>query len=267
MRTQSDVYSLKICDGKRGVFMKFLIIVAITTILFSGCSRKERLAPADERPLYGGEVSSTAAAEDAKQNEIMIRQTGSREVALQKTLDQGLAAYQRGYFELAMHQYNRAWLLDPKSPEVFNGFGLVLDAQGKEDEALSIYEKSLEINPHHPMTLARLARQYQNKVVRLTNVSTSEDTVQEDARQAMTKALEFYQKAAQAATLDVDRDFIYYQWAIGLAVNKDYAGSWEKLHLARKYGGKFIETKFIEVLTQDMPEPVRAPMSPGHEAE
>ena len=122
-------------------FPKFFVAIMIAAILSSGCARKERLAPANERPMYGGKISSPAIAEDSKQNDVMIRQTGSPEAALQKTLDQTLAAYQRGYFELAMHHYNRAWLLDPKSPEVFNGFGLVLDAQGHEDDALAVYEK------------------------------------------------------------------------------------------------------------------------------
>ena len=231
----------------------------ITAALFSGCSRKERLAPANERPMYGGETASSAIAEDTKQNEVMIRQTGSPEAALRKTLDQGLASYQRGYFELAMHHYNRAWLLDPKSPEVFNGFAIVLDAQDKGDEALAVYQKAYELNPHHAMTLARLARQYQNKAVRLGANAEPGSAEEGEARISMQNALEFYQKAVQEAKLDVDKDFIYYQWAIGLAVKKDYLGAWEKIALARKHGGKFIEDKFLEALSRDMPEPPAKP--------
>lgn len=238
--------------------LKFLLVLIMATTL-SGCARKERLVPANERPMYGGETAPSVTAEDIKQNEVMIRQTGSPEAAFKKTLDQGLASYQRGYFELAMHHYNRAWLLDPKSPEVFNGFGLVLDAQGKEEEALAIYQKCYELNPQDAMTLARLARQYQNKAVRLGADAVSGSAAEEEARGSMEKALYFYEKAAQEAKLDVDKDFIFYQWAIGLAVKKDYPGAWEKVGLARKHGGKFIEPKFLEVLSKDLAEPPAKP--------
>ena len=205
--------------------------------------------------MYGGELSSPVITVDTQRNEVMIRQTGSLESAVQKTLDHALATYQRGYFELAIHQYNQAWLMDPKNPAVFNGFALVLEAQGKEDETIAIYEKCLEFNPQHAMTLCHLARQYQNKAVRRLSGPAPERDAEEAAGKDLEKAFEFYQKAAEAAKLEVDLDFIYYQWAIGLAVKRDYAGAWEKVHLAKKYGGKFIEAKFIEALTQDMPEP------------
>lgn len=234
---------------------KFFILLMIATVSFAGCARKERLSPAHERPMYGGETSEAVLAADTKRNETLIRQTGSREAALRKTMDEALATYQRGYFELATHRYNQAWLLDPKNPEVFNGFAIVLDAQGKEDEALAIYQKCLELNPDHAMTLARLARQHQNKGIRqLTDPAPGTDPEIEAGR-SFDEALALYARAVQKATLDVDLSFIYYQWAIALAVKKDYAGAWEKVNLSKKYGGQFIEKEFIEALTQDLPEP------------
>ncbi|GEM_PF-1244752 len=236
---------------------KFLVVLVIAAISFTGCARKERRVPADERPMYGGEVSSEAMTADSKRNDVLIHQTGSREAAVKKTLDEALATYQRGYFELAMHRYNQAWLLDPKNPEVFNGFALVLDAQGREDEALAIYQKCLELNPHHAMTLCRLARQYQNKAVRELVGPPAGRDVEEEAKGSLEQALDLYQKAVQEAKLEVDLSFIYYQWAIALAVKKDPAGAWEKVHLSQKYGGKFIEPKFIEALSEEMPEPTK----------
>ena len=233
-------------------------MLMIAAVSLTGCARKARQVPADEKPMYGGETSSAAITADSKRNEVLIRQLGSPEAAVKKTLDEALATYQRGYFELAIHRYNQAWLLDPKNPEVFNGFALVLDAQGREDEALAIYQKCLELNPHHAMTLCRLARQYQNKAVReLLNASVDRN-VEEDARRSLEEALKLYQKATQETKLEVDLSFIYYQWAIALAVKRDYAGAWEKVHLSKKYGGQFVEPKFIEALSEDLPEPLEA---------
>lgn len=229
-------------------------LIAICLILTVGCAGKERVVPPHERPMYGGETSAEVTAVDVKRNEAMIRQTGSSEAAVRKTLDEALATYQRGYFELATHRYNQAWLLDSKNPEVFNGFALVLDAQGKEDEALVIYQKCLELNPHHAMTLSRLARQYQNKATRqLVNPAPGSDPEKEASR-SMNEAMKLYARAAQEAKLDVDLSFIYYQWAIALAVKKDYAGAWEKVELSKRYGGQFIEQKFIDALSEDTKE-------------
>ncbi len=240
------------------MYKLFLIVLVIAAISSAGCARRERSAPLDEQPMYGGGVLSDVMTADSKRNDVLIRQMGSREAAVKKTLDEALATYQRGYFELAIHRYNQAWLLDPKNPEVFNGFALVLDAQGKEDEALAIYQKYLELNPRHAMTLCRLARQYQNKAIRQLVDPASGSDSEKEASRSLDEALKLYEKAAQEATLDVDLSFIYYQWAIALAVKKDTAGAWEKVRLSKKHGGQFIEPKFIETLSKDAPEPTEA---------
>ena len=233
----------------------FFILTLTALVIGSGCARKERPLPLDERPMYGGETSAEIVSADSKRNGVVIRQTGSREAALKKTLDEALATYQRGYFELAIHRYNQAWLLDPKNPDVFNGFAIALDAQGKADEALAIYEKYLEINPDHAMTLCRLARQYQNKAVRGLVSSAPGHDAEDEARKLFEKTFALYEKAAAKAQSEADLSFIDYQWAIALAVKQDYAGAWEKVHLSKKHGGQFIETQFINALSKDMPEP------------
>lgn len=240
--------------------MKKTALFLILVLLSSGCSRREREMPPNELPMYGGKASAEVTAPDKKRNEALIRQTGSQEAAVKKTLDEALATYQRGYFELAMHRYNQAWLMDPKNTEVFSGFGLVLDAMGQEDEALEIYKECLRLNPDHAMTYARLARQRQNKAVRLLSESGPDSVeAEKEAGQLIDEALAAYEKGAAKAALDIDRSFIYYQWAIALAVKQDYAGAWEKVRLSQKYGGQFVKAKFLEALSKDMAEPQTAP--------
>lgn len=236
------------------------IFLLMTMFLASGagCARKERVLPPQERPFYGGVLSPQELASESKRNDALIRQTGSKDAAVQKTLEEALATYQRGYFELAMHRYNQAWLMDPKNPEVTNGFALVLGAQNKFNEALAIHQKYLESNPDHAMTLCRMARLTQDKAVdllagdRLTGAQVAE------AGALLEEALKLYDRSAQKAKLNCDLSFIYYQWAIALAIKKDTAGAWDKVHLSRQYGGEFIEKKFLETLTKDGPEPAPA---------
>ncbi len=234
---------------------KILIILLIVGTSLVGCARKERPLPEQERPMYGGQTASEAIVSDTKSNEAMIRQVGGREAAAKKTLEQALAFYQRGYFELAMHQYNRAWLLDPKNPEVFNGFALVLNAQNQPQEALSILEKCLELNPKHAISLCRLARQYQNMAAAQVADPAFERKAEDTAAPLFQKSLVLYQQASEETTVDADLSYIYYQWAIALAIQRDPAGAWEKIKLSRKHGGQFIEAPFIEALSKEMPEP------------
>src|SRR3989338_9797307 len=96
-----------------------------------------------------------------------------------------------------MHRYNQAWLMDPKNPEVFNGFALVLSAQNKFDEALAIHQKYLEYDPDHAMTLCRMARLTQDKAVYLLAGDEVTGVQETEAGALLEKALELYDRAAQ----------------------------------------------------------------------
>ena len=233
------------------------IFLLMTVFLVSGagCARKERVLLPQERPFYGGGLSPQELALGSKRNDALIKQTGSKGAAVQETLEEALATYQRGYFELAMHRYNQAWLMDPKNPEVFNGFALVLSAQNKFDEALAIHQKYLEYDPDHAMTLCRMARLTQDKAVYLLAGDEVTGVQETEAGALLEKALELYDRAAQKATIRRDLSYLYYQCAIALAIKRDIAGAWDKVRLSRQYGGEFIEKKFLESLAKDGPEP------------
>ncbi len=234
----------------------WFILLVLALLSAVSCARKVREAPLNEQPMYGGlVVPPEDLAADSKSNQASIRETGSKEAAVKKAIQEGWASFQRGYFELAMHRFNQAWLLDPKNPEVFNGFALVLAAQKKIDDAIGIYQKYLEINPDHGLTLCRVARQYQNKAVAKLTETFQNDEKENEAKEYFEKAFLLYEKAVGKATLDEDLSFIYYQWAIALAINKDFKAAWEKVHLSKKHGGGFIEKEFIQALSKDMPDP------------
>ena len=69
------------------------------------------------------------------------------------------------------------------------------------------------------------------------------------------EALSAYEQASRLTKKDDELSYIYYQWAVGLAVNRDYRGAWEKVHLSKTHGGQYIEEGFIRQLSQDMPDP------------
>ncbi len=231
----------------------FLIAAVFSSL---SCERKLRPAPPNELPMYGGgAVPAEDLAADSKTNEENIRRAGGKEAAVRKALEEGWASFQRGYFELAMRRVNQAWLMDPKNPDVFNGFALLMAAQEKTDDAIVIYKKYLEVNPSHALTLCRLGRQYQNKAVATLMKSVEGSQREAEAEGFLNEALGLYEKSAQSSARAEDLSFIHYQWAIGLAVQKNYKAAWEKLHISKKYGGGFIEKEFIENLSKNMPDP------------
>lgn len=244
--------------GQKSMMKKyFWVFLAVVFTLSAGCARRERALPANELPMYGGvAVPPEDLAADSKANEDSVRQTGTKDGAVKKTIEEAWASYQRGYFELAMRRFNRAWLMDPTNPEVFNGFAQILSAQKNYDGAIDVYKKYLEVSPGHGLTLCLMARQFQYKMVEKLTEPPSSAKKKAEAQRYFDEALKLYQEAALKATLDEDLSFIYYQWAIALAIKRDYKEAWEKVHLSKKYGGEPIEKEFIQSLSKDMPDPV-----------
>jgi Tfp pilus assembly protein PilF len=215
--------------------------------------------------MYG---NAPLTKELEKCNEEFIRcatkEGASREAASQGVIKLAWQYFYKKDLKTAMRRFNQAWLLDPNNAEAFYGFGVLVSLQGKTDQAASFYKKALELNPNHPMALANLARSYKDKaydLYRKKRLQYPDDEV----KRIMGEALALYEKASQVATagsdlrltdLDSDLSYIYYQWAVALEFNGEYAKAWEKVKFSRKHGGtKIIEPDFIKELSKFMPEP------------
>ena len=53
----------------------------------------------------------------------------------------------RGDLKTAMFRFNQAWLMNPKNPDVFRGFGYVYTRLGEHAIALKLYNEGLAIDP------------------------------------------------------------------------------------------------------------------------
>jgi tetratricopeptide (TPR) repeat protein len=131
---------------------------------------------------------------------------------------------------------------------------VVLNVQGKISEAEAMYQKALEADPKNALAMCHLARLYQDKALAMTTGFFSNQD--EESLALFEKALQYYEKASQLTEKPEELSRIYYQWAIALAVKRDYRGAWEKVHLCKKNGGQsIIEEGFIRQLSSDMPDP------------
>ena len=240
-----------VAAGNGEVLMKKLFIFLL---VLSFASASASALSEEELPMYGGQPrTAQQQVADTTFVEGITKAAGSREVAIERTLQKGWELLTAGDLGQAIKRFNQAWLLDSKNPDVFHAFGVYMSARGQLDEAIQMYKEALELNQKHALAMCDLARATKDKALWLAKTYGPSKEV--EVRGYLTQALTLCADASRAATLDKDKSYVYYQWATMLAMNGDLAGAWEKIHLSRKYGGEFIEPGFIQQLSRDMPDP------------
>ena len=133
----------------------FLTISIGFGILY-GCSSRE--TPLNEQPMYGNIPPDPGLQKiHDKFIKTVIKDCGSREAAIEQGLGTAWYFYSKNDFKTAIKRFNQVWLLDPNNAQVFYGFGLLMDRQGKEDDAIAFYKKSLELDPKNEKAICYLA--------------------------------------------------------------------------------------------------------------
>jgi len=165
----------------------------------------------------------------------------------------------------AMKLFNEAWALQPDSDEVYYAFGFILSVRGNLDGAMDFYKEALNLNPSHTMSLVNLGRCYKEKAYAVY-LNKHLEKADDEVKKALAPAFDYYKKAeasgdaqspARLTTRESDMSYLYYQWAIALELEGEYAQSWDMIKKSRKYGGeRIIETDFISELSKHMQEPV-----------
>ncbi len=61
--------------------------------------------------------------------------------------DRGFAFYEKGQYDQAIADYDKAIEINPKLAMAYNNRGLVFDGTGQFDRAIADYNKAIEINP------------------------------------------------------------------------------------------------------------------------
>lgn len=69
-----------------------------------------------------------------------------------RTVAEGTRALQEGNYPIAEKHYRQALALDPRSVEVLNNLAISIARQGRESEAIQLYERALRLRKNDPIT-------------------------------------------------------------------------------------------------------------------
>lgn len=202
----------------------------------------------DQTPMYGGidrQANPILRAADEQFISGVVKEFGSREVASERFVEQGVRFYQLDDYSKAMKRFNQAWLLNSRNPGAFWGFAMVDHDQGNHCDARRMIEKSFELGLKNPIALADAGRIY-------TLCAVSDNPFAADKKhEYLAQSDQLYQ---QAISQSPNNDYIFGSWATALYWRGDYAGAWDMIAKQRAAGGTPM-SGFLMLLREKMPEP------------
>lgn len=203
-------------------------------LLLSGClatSPVNQGPRIDEIPMYGGIDRSSNPQLKAGDEKFITGVTalfGSREKASAVWVNRGYKLYKQDQLGMAMRRFNQAWLLDPKNPEVYAGFGGVLQDQGKYCDAMEMMEKALALNPPTFQGI------YPDAAQIVTLCAISNKALTPEAKAELTARSDALYKKAEE--IEPDKRYIYASWARAYYWRAEYADAWRMVAKARAQG-------------------------------
>lgn len=229
-----------------------LLLISISSL--SGClastSPAKQQTRIDEIPMYGGmdrsQFPEIKAADDKFISDVSA-QFGSRERASMLWVNQGYRFYREDKLGMAMRRFNQAWLLNPENPEVYAGFGSVLNDQAKHCDAMDMMDKALSMNPPTFQGI------YTDAGL-ITVLCGLRDSSLSPERRADILALSEtrYKKAEE---VEPDKNYLYDSWARAYYWGGRYQEAWKVVAKQRALGGTPNE-QFIKLLKAKMMEPM-----------
>lgn len=184
-----------------------------------------------EQPMYGNfKRSEIEMAVDRELVQKAIALAGSEEKALKQTIDLAWKYYKAGDFKSAIKRFNQAWLIDSSNAEVYFGFGMLLSERGDLQQAVTMYHKTLEINPSHHLAVVNLGRAYTLWASQIADFDKNK------ADSFFEKAEPLFRKGIELDTICENCGYTYFHWAEWLIIDEQYGEAAEKIKLSESHG-------------------------------
>ena len=100
----------------------------------------------------------------------VVKEPEQREMEAWEWYDKGLSLYNLGKHHEAITCYDRAIEIDPRDAKSWSNKGIALSDLGKHQEAIACYDKAIEIDPRH-------AKAWYNKGVELRNLGKHQEAI------------------------------------------------------------------------------------------
>jgi len=210
-----------------------------------------QVQPGETLPMYG--QPGIVRPDDLKKADAAFaRQAttkyGSPGAASRVWASQGWASLRDGKLDLALEQFNRAWLLNSKNYQVFWGFGAVLSEQRKLGEAIQQLEVANQLIDEPAQKVALLSDL--GSVYSELAAHLPEDK-QLDRAQYFVSANQSF-----AESLEIDRNYApsWREWAISLYRQERYSEAWIKAKRATELKAEPFPAGFLNNLRKKVPE-------------
>ncbi len=215
-------------------------------------SWNNKYKPINTLPMYGAPaIQKTEAQKKSDETFIksVIKSEGSRENAAKRFSMSGWLEKRKGNKRIAVSRFNQSWLLDPNYYQPYWGFGAVTLAEGNPKKAAEFFETALgyiDDEKEKPRLQVDAARAYawQASEIKNTNAANSE-ILYKKANSLIDKALNSDPKYSSAYSMG---GLISYEQG-------NYKRAWEIVKKSRDTGSYKFNSKFIEKLSKEMPEP------------
>ena len=202
-------------------------------------------------PMYGqpGIVRSDALKKtDAAFARQATTKYGSPGAASRVWASQGWSAMREGKPDLALEQFNRAWLLNAKNYQVFWGFGAVLSERGKLAEAaeqLTVANQLIDEPAQKAALLSDLGSVNSELAAGLP------EDKQLDRAQYFVRANQCF-----AESLEIDPNYApsWKEWAVSLYRQERFSEAWLKAKRAMELKAEPFPANFLDDLRKKVPE-------------
>ena len=229
-----------------------LFLVSGTWAFFSWMTPLDAQSqPGENLPMYG-QPGIVRPDDQKKADAAFARQEttkyGSPGAASRVRVAQGWASLRNGKPELALQQFNQAWLLNSKNYQVFWGFGAVLGEQRKLAEAiehLEVANQLIDEQSQKVALLSDLGSVYSELAARLPQDKEL------DRAQHFVKA---NQRFTESLELDPNYAPSWREWAISLYRQERFSEAWIKAKRAMELKAEPFPASFLDDLRRKVHE-------------
>jgi tetratricopeptide (TPR) repeat protein len=217
-----------------------ILLFFVLPILFgASCSKRN----ADELVMFGGVGNKPIIDKQTRDSveEAVRVYGGNKEKASVKFVQEGRENLTKNDLRQAIRSFNKAWILSQSNADVYRGFGNILGAQRRFDEASAMFKKAIELNPQDVKLKLDSASIYIGKAYYSSGIERNKN---------LNEAFTVYKKIYDLNPKEGEN---LVMWAMALYFAEEFKESWEKVHEAQKLGVK-VDDKFLNDLNTKLPE-------------